>query len=89
MSFYLVDVGSRTPLRVNVEDAAAAAFAASLALAERSKTMPAVFAVTGDGGVWEFKLADRKCRKCGCTEERACTPGGCCWMAWDLCSRCV
>lgn len=29
-----------------------------------------------------------KCRKCGCTNSRAC-PGGCSWVAPNLCSRCV
>lgn len=32
--------------------------------------------------------AERACRKCGCTEARACA-GGCSWIEWDLCSRCV
>lgn len=40
-----------------------------------------------------FRLADR-CRRCGCTDRRACRPiGGCtCWWAnahHTLCSRCV
>ena len=29
-----------------------------------------------------------KCRKCGCTEEKAC-PGGCTWVEPDLCSACA
>ena len=29
----------------------------------------------------------RKCRICGCTNERAC-PGGCYWVERDLCSAC-
>ena len=29
----------------------------------------------------------RCCRKCGCADLRAC-PGGCYWVADDLCSRC-
>ena len=29
----------------------------------------------------------RRCRKCGCTDDRAC-PGGCWWVAEDLCSSC-
>jgi hypothetical protein len=28
-----------------------------------------------------------QCRKCGCTEDRAC-PGGCSWVAPNLCSKC-
>lgn len=31
--------------------------------------------------------AVRACRVCGCTDDRAC-PGGCSWVAADLCSRC-
>lgn len=31
---------------------------------------------------------ERKCRKCGCTDDLAC-PGGCYWVEADLCSRCV
>lgn len=27
------------------------------------------------------------CRQCGCTDDRAC-PGGCSWVAPDLCSAC-
>lgn len=30
----------------------------------------------------------RCCRKCGCTDLRAC-PGGCSWVEDDLCSRCA
>ena len=30
----------------------------------------------------------RKCRVCGCTWNNAC-PGGCYWVEWDLCSKCV
>jgi acyl-CoA synthetase (AMP-forming)/AMP-acid ligase II len=29
-----------------------------------------------------------RCRMCGCTDDRAC-PGGCAWVAPDLCSSCV
>lgn len=28
------------------------------------------------------------CRSCGCTEHAAC-PGGCAWIEYDLCSRCL
>ena len=28
------------------------------------------------------------CRRCGCTDDRAC-PGGCAWVAPNLCSRCL
>ena len=36
-----------------------------------------------------FALADeRRCRVCGCTDDRAC-PGGCHWVEEDLCSSCV
>ena len=42
----------------------------------------------GLGIATEFGLQQlRVCRKCGCTELRAC-PGGCYWVAEDLCSRC-
>ena len=33
-------------------------------------------------------FARRRCRVCGCTNNRAC-PGGCSWVAIDLCSRCA
>jgi hypothetical protein len=29
----------------------------------------------------------RSCRKCGCTDSRAC-PSGCYWVEADLCSAC-
>jgi hypothetical protein len=32
-------------------------------------------------------LVDQACRKCGCTDDHAC-PGGCFWIADDLCSAC-
>lgn len=38
----------------------------------------ATFGDVGEGGI---------CRDCGCTDERAC-PGGCWWVADDLCSTC-
>lgn len=31
---------------------------------------------------------NRACRVCGCTETAPC-PGGCAWVAADLCSRCA
>jgi hypothetical protein len=33
-------------------------------------------------------MKKQKCKKCGCTTERACE-GGCYWFALDLCSRCA
>lgn len=33
-------------------------------------------------------LVGQVCRECGCTEEDAC-PGGCSWVAEDLCSACA
>ncbi len=33
-------------------------------------------------------FARRRCRVCGCTNNRAC-PGGCYWVAIDLCSKCA
>jgi hypothetical protein len=45
-----------------------------------------------DATISEFVLAKRSCRKCGCTEQRACKPGDavmpCHWVEWDLCSSC-
>ena len=42
--------------------------------------------------ITEFVLAERKCRKCGCTETNACRNGAgvrnCSWVEWDLCSSC-
>jgi hypothetical protein len=43
------------------------------------------------GGTHELhdKLAGvRRCRGCGCTDERACL-GGCWWVAVDRCSECA
>jgi len=36
-------------------------------------------------------MSERKCRVCGCTDERACeTPAGpCFWVEPDLCSGCL
>lgn len=33
-------------------------------------------------------LEVRRCRRCGCTDDHACTPP-CSWVEPDLCSRCV
>ncbi len=30
----------------------------------------------------------RKCRVCGCTDDKACEPYGCWWVEDDLCSSC-
>jgi hypothetical protein len=30
----------------------------------------------------------RRCRQCGCSDERGCR-GGCSWVEYDLCSGCV
>ena len=36
----------------------------------------------------ELKAAHvRTCRRCGCTQGQGC-PGGCIWVAEDLCSEC-
>jgi hypothetical protein len=32
-------------------------------------------------------MTPRRCRNCGCSDDRAC-PGGCYWIEDDLCSRC-
>jgi len=39
-------------------------------------------------GTHELFLEARRCRVCGCTDANAC-PGGCSWVAPDLCSACV
>jgi hypothetical protein len=37
------------------------------------------------------EMGPRKCRVCGCTNDKACiTPEGpCSWVEWDLCSACA
>jgi hypothetical protein len=34
------------------------------------------------------RFEERMCKKCGCTQQRACE-GGCTWVQDDLCSRCA
>ena len=34
------------------------------------------------------KETPKKCRVCGCTDDKAC-PGGCYWVEDDLCSQCA
>jgi hypothetical protein len=93
MPRYLVDIGKRNPLIVDADNHHAAAYEASIAPPGLPSTLTAVV-VKGPDASGETNttcvliLAHRKCRECGCTEEKAC-PGGCCWMAWDLCSACV
>ena len=33
--------------------------------------------------------SEHVCRVCGCTENNACPPDGCCWVEEDLCSACT
>ena len=40
-----------------------------------------------DSFVRAGELLVRRCRVCGCTDDRAC-PGGCSWVCDDLCSGC-
>ncbi len=35
----------------------------------------------------DLDIKPRSCRVCGCTQDNAC-PGGCYWIAEDLCSMC-
>lgn len=41
----------------------------------------------GQLGIFNTEIHIGICKKCGCTDERAC-PGGCHWVAPNLCSRC-
>ncbi|HMM26040.1 MAG TPA: hypothetical protein PKA36_14715 [Pseudoxanthomonas mexicana] len=47
---------------------------------------------TVERGVFDFEIVEingrRSCRKCGCTQSRACA-GGCHWVEYDLCSACA
>ena len=88
MHTYLVDVGKRVPLSLTADSPASAGFQATLVMEQRNIAPPQQLTVMGDDGVTRLRFAERKCRKCGCTEDRACS-GGCCWMAWDLCSACA
>lgn len=36
----------------------------------------------------EVCMVNWQCRRCGCTDARAC-PGGCSWVEKNLCSRCA
>ena len=88
MQTYLVDVGRRVPFSLTADNPAMAVFHATLMMDQRNIPMPETLTVLSDEGVTRFKAAERKCRVCGCTEDKACK-GGCCWMEWDLCSKCV
>lgn len=45
--------------------------------------------IMADVRAWaEVHRTMRRCRVCGCTDEAAC-PGGCWWVAPDLCSSCA
>lgn len=87
---YLVDVGKRQPVMITAEDPKDAAFQALMVSAPPASGVITVMSREADGETQRERLnvADRRCRVCGCTEERACR-GGCCWMGWDLCSACV
>lgn len=86
-SNFLVDIGRRDPLVVIATDAHDAAFQSLLHLGDSAR--PGLLVVRdGDGNVVKLDMSERRCRVCGCTEYKACE-GGCCWMGWDVCSRCV
>jgi len=87
-AYFLVDVGQVIPvLAKNAKDAA------YLALIDHPNPANGQILVQerdsddSDVQVYRFVLAARKCRKCGCTDDRACL-GGCCWVEWDLCNQC-
>ena len=93
MEGFLVDMG--TVYAVLAKDAKDAAYLALLSHpAPRSGKIIVQSRDNPDATpeVTEFVMADRACRVCGCTEQRACkSPGGirnCSWVAWDLCSSC-
>lgn len=51
-----------------------------LSMFEVAVVIDAVVKVLNAGGI-------RRCRQCGCTDDRACE-GGCSWVEADLCSSC-
>lgn len=60
---------------------------------DRYPCKPDVFEATYEEIGRSFVLPERSaragvCRKCGCTDDKAC-PGGCSWVEPDLCSACV
>ncbi len=89
---YLVDDGRRVPQLIrDAETPQQAAFLAWLLLEQGHQAQPAQFKVlefSDEETATVLVLADRKCKECGCSEAKVCA-GGCCWMAWDLCSRCL
>lgn len=89
-STYMVDIGRRQPALILANDAKDAAFQALVASPAPPSGVVTVISRTLDGETDKLRLliSERRCRVCGCTENHACT-GGCCWMAWDLCSACV
>ena len=52
--------------------------------------MPAILLETTESEPLDMILeeGERKCRVCGCTDERGC-PEGCWWVEDDLCSSCA
>ena len=88
MELYLVDVGTvYQVLAKNAKDAAYLTLLAHPKPPNGKIIVQARECDDGDAQVHEFVLAARKCRLCGCTEDRACK-GGCAWIEWDLCSQC-
>jgi len=55
-------------------------------------SLDVLVAVHGHEGATEVRWLDeapvRRCRVCGCTDDRACL-GGCAWVSADLCSTCA
>lgn len=89
-STYMVDVGERRPALILADNPKDAAFQAMTSFLAPVSGVVTVVGRTLDGETETVRLvvADRKCRVCGCTENKACH-GGCCWMGWDICSRCI
>lgn len=46
-----------------------------------------IYTKGGTEVVFEVSEGGQKCRKCGCTQNKACK-GGCMWIEPNLCSNC-
>ena len=65
---------------------------AAIYVAEHYEASPAAdpepVITVGGKALFVVKLPAQTCRKCRCTDDRAC-PGGCFWVEEDLCSACA
>jgi len=86
---FLVDAGELFHVReVDPREAALAVAANWRELMEPPPSSIGVYDAESLEQVYRLDMCEQQCIVCGCTDQVAC-PGGCIWVAPNLCSRCA